>query len=361
MSNCILEISKKAFLNNVNSIKKYVGDNIFIMPVVKANAYGTYINKNIELMSLFGIVAVSNVDEAIELRIKGFNNDIFVLNQPLINDIDKIVQYDIIVGVCSLDFLKVADKKNKRMRVHIELETGMGRTGVLNNELVSFLEGLKLFSNIIVEGVYTHLASADVDFKFTDKQLKKFNDQLLLVKHYFPDIKYIHSSASSGILNADLVGNCNLVRPGMILYGYQSCKSCYDKIKLEPVAKLKSKISYLKKISVGDSVSYGRSYVADVERVVATVACGYADGVRRELSNKGYVVIKGVRCKIIGKVCMDSFMVDVSEVKDVSINDDVYIFDNNLVTLDEIALICETINYEILSCIGERVERKFTD
>lgn len=347
-------------MNNVNSIKRYVGDNIFIMPVVKANAYGTYINKSIELMSLFDIVAVSNVDEAIELRLNGFNNDIFVLNQPLINDIDKIVQYDIIVGVCSLDFLEAANNYNKRMRVHIELETGMGRTGVLDNELVRFLEQLKLFSNIMVEGVYTHLASADVDFNFTDKQLKIFNEQLCDVKHYFSDIKYIHASASSGILNANL-GVCNLVRPGIILYGYQSCKSCYDKIKLEPVAKLKSKISYLKKISIGDSVSYGRSYVADCDRVVATVACGYADGVRRELSNKGYVVIKGERCKIIGKVCMDSFMVDVSGVKDVSINDDVYIFDNNLVTLDEIALICETINYEILSCIGERVERKFTD
>lgn len=358
MEKTVLEVSKRAFIKNYEEVVNKVGRDVKVMPVVKANAYGTYLNKDSILMNKFDIVAVAVVDEAINLRKYGYKNDIFVLNQPYISEIDEIIENDITVGVSSIEFLKEVKRLGKKMRVHIELETGMGRTGVLEKELACFIDEISC-DNFSVEGVYTHLASPDIDYDFTIKQINIFNKCALIIREKFPNIKYIHTSASNGILNFDL-GICNMVRPGLILYGYPSSKTTLDKIKLEPVVKFKSKISYIKEIDEGCSISYGRSFVATGKMRVATVGCGYADGVKRSLSNKGVVSVNGRRCKILGKICMDSFMIDVSSM-DVNINDDVYIFDNEVVTLDEIANICDTINYEILSTIGERVLRKFID
>lgn len=359
MRSTVLEISRSAFLNNYKKVLKYINNKARVMPVVKANAYGTYLNRNIELMNMFDIVAVAIVPEAVELREKGYINDIFVLNQPYIEEIDTIIENDLIVGISSIEFLKEIIKKKKQMRCHIELETGMGRCGVLQQDLEKFISMVKK-SPIEVEGVYSHLSSADIDSEFTNKQIKLFESGVSKVREAFPEIKYIHCEASSGLLNFDL-GICNVVRPGIILYGYPASKSSVHKIELEPVAKLKSKISYIKEVNPGDAISYGRTFVADRKMLVATVGCGYADGVRRELSNKGMVVVNGQRCKILGKVCMDSFMIDISEIPKTKVGDDVYLFDNKLITLDDIAYICNTINYEILSTIGERVPRKFID
>lgn len=360
MRNTRLEVSRGAFLNNVNAVRKYVGGDILIMPVVKANAYGTYLNRDIDLMNHFDIIAVAIVDEAVDLRKRGYKKNIFVLNQPYDDELDIIAENDIIVGVSSFSFLEKAIASNKNIRVHIEIETGMGRTGVAINELDNFIKLIKSSSNVIVEGVYTHLSSADVDYEFTNKQIDLFKNAFFRLKDEFPSIKYAHCSASNGILNFKL-DFCNLVRPGIILYGYPSSKSAFDKIKLEPVARFVSKISFVKNVDIGDSISYGRSFVASKKMVVATVGCGYADGVMRDLSNKGYVCVRGCRCKILGNVCMDSFVIDVSNVKDVSVFDDVYIFDNENVTLEELSFVCETINYEFISSIGERVPRIFVE
>ncbi len=358
MRNTCLEVSRKAFLNNYKTIVEKVGENITVMPVVKANAYGTYLNKDSELMNNFSIVAVAIVEEAIQLRQCGYKNDILVLNQPYMEEIEAIVENDVIVGVSSLEFVREVCRKNKTIRVHIELETGMGRTGVGKYGLDNFIDAIKT-DNFIVEGVYTHLSSPDIDYEFTKKQINLFDESVEKIKDVFPSIKYVHMAASNGILNFDL-GKCNMVRPGIILYGYPSSKSTLDKIVLEPVARFKTKISFIKEIEEGTAISYGRSFVSSCRMMVATVGAGYADGVKRSFSNKGYVAVNGKRCKILGKVCMDSFMVDVTDV-DAKIGDDVYIFDNQVVTLDELAGVAETINYEILSTIGERVPRKFID
>lgn len=353
MRKTFLEVDKSAFLYNVDEIKKICG-NKEIMPVVKANAYGTYLNREIDLMNKFNIVAVAIVDEAIQLRKLGYKKDIFVLNQPYVEEINDIIDNDIVVGVSSCEFLDEVNKQDKKMRVHIEIETGMGRTGVKVNLLDEFLAKLE-GSKVIVEGVYTHLSSADIDYEFTNKQIRIFEDALLKIKESFSDIKYIHCEASNGIVNFG-VDVCNLVRPGLIMYGYPSCKSMVDKINLKPVLKFRSTISFIKDIDIGDSVSYGRSFVASKGMRIATIGCGYADGVSRKLSNKGYVSVNGKRCKILGNVCMDSFMIDVSEV-DAKIGDAVYLFDNEFVSLDEVSDICETINYEVIASISERVPR----
>ena len=360
MLHTVLEVSRHAFLDNFDSVRKLVGENIEIMPVIKANAYGTFLNKDIHLMNEFNIVGVAQVCEAIELRKNGYEKDIFVLNQPFLEDIQQIIDNNVVVGVSNFDFIRQAGMCDSNIRVHIELETGMGRTGVSKGDLMDFLSIVTSFPNIIVEGVYTHLSSADKNYEFTNKQISLFKEMVSVVKREFPNIKYIHQAASNGIMNFDL-GICNMVRPGIILYGYYSSKSSTDKIHLKPAVELKSKVLFIKKVGEGYSVGYDRGYVTNSSMVIATVGMGYADGVRRMLANKGFVSIRGVKCKIIGNICMDSFMVDVTNVKDISVGDDVYLIDNKTVTLDEVARICETINYEILSTIGDRVQRVFVD
>lgn len=353
----ILEINTNNFEYNLKQIRKILNPEIKIMPVIKANAYGTCLNTRIDILNKFDIVAVAIVDEAIFLRELGYKKDIFILNQPHISEIDKILENNLIVGVCSNYFLEELKNRNSKICIHIEIETGMGRTGVDLENLDAFIKNIKDNKNIKVEGVYTHLSSADEDFEYTKQQLQKFDKAVEKVKNNF-DIKYIHSLASNGIINFS-EASYNLVRPGIIMYGYKSGDGVEEKIDLKPVATLKSKIIYIKEVEENVSISYGRRFITKRKSKIATIPVGYADGINRILSNIGEVVIKGKKAPIIGSICMDSLMVDVTDIKDVKVDDDVFIWDNNLITLDDIAKKCDTINYEILSTISERVPRKF--
>ena len=355
----VLEVNLDNFKYNIEQIKKFLKPETVVMPVIKADGYGTYINKRLDIINNFDIVAVAIVDEGVELRKIGYKKDIFILNQPCITEIDKIIENDLSVGLCSNEFLEEAKKKNSKLRVHIEIETGMGRTGVDLENLDSFIEKIKENSNIKVEGVYTHLSSADEDFEYTRIQLEKFEKGVEKVKENF-DIKYVHSLASNGIINFKEYQH-NLVRPGIIMYGYESGNGIKEEINLKPVATLKSKITFLKEVEENTSISYGRRYITKRKSKIATVPIGYADGLRRVLSNVGEVIINNQKAPIVGSICMDSFMVDVTDLENVNIGDDVYIWDNKNITLEEIEKKCDTINYEILSTIGKRVPRKFIE
>ena len=355
----VLEVNLDNFKYNIEQIKKFLKPETVLMPVIKAEGYGTYINKRLDIINDFDIVAVAIVDEGVELRKIGYKKDIFILNQPCITEIDKIIENDLSVGLCSNEFLEEAKKKNSKLRVHIEIETGMGRTGVDLENLDSFIEKIKENSNIKVEGVYTHLSSADEDFEYTRIQLEKFEKGVEKVKEIF-DIKYVHSLASNGIINFKEYQH-NLVRPGIIMYGYESGNGIKEKIDLKPVATLKSKITFLKEVEENTSISYGRRYITKRKSKIATVPIGYADGLRRVLSNVGEVIINNQKAPIVGSICMDSFMVDVTDLENVNIGDDVYIWNNKNITLEEIAKKCDTIDYEILSTIGKRVPRKFIE
>ncbi len=353
----VLEVNLDNFKYNIEQIRKFLKPETTIMPVIKAEGYGTYINTRLDIINDFDIVAVAIVDEGIELRNLGYKKDIFVLNQPYISEIEKIEKNNLVVGICSEEFLEEAKRKNSKLRIHIEIETGMGRTGVELKDLNNFINMLKENPNIKVEGVYTHLSSADEDFEYTKMQLERFEKAVEKVKDNF-DIKYVHSLASNGIINFSKYQH-NLVRPGIIMYGYESGIGVKEKIDLKPVATLKSKITFLKEVEKDVSISYGRRFISKRKSKIATVPIGYADGLRRVLSNVGEVVINNKKVPIIGSICMDSFMVDVTDIENVSTGDDVYIWDNKNITLEDVAKKCDTINYEILSTIGKRVPRKF--
>jgi alanine racemase len=350
-----LEVNLSNFKHNINEIKKLHKDKE-IIPVIKANAYGTHINKRLDIINEFNIVAVAIVEEALYLRELGYKKDILVLNQPYIEEIEDIISNNITVGLSSIDFLKELIKQDKQVKIHIEVETGMNRTGF--QSLDELLKTLHNSNNIIVEGLYTHFSSADTDDEYTKKQISKFKEYYNILIKEFPNLKYIHTSASNGLVNYN-IDITNAIRPGIIMYGYPSYDEILNKIDLKPTTKLITKISYLKEIPANESVSYNQTYKTNKITKIATIGIGYADGLRRSLSNKGNVIINNTLCPIIGNVCMDSILVDVTHLQNVSIGDKVYIYDNELVTLEDIAEISNTINYEILSNISERVPRVY--
>ena len=357
MRTTYMEIDLNKFKSNIEKIKAFIGDKK-IMPVIKANGYGTHINLNINAIKDFEIVAVAIAQEAVELRKIGYEGEIFILNQPYIDDLDDILNNNITIGISSKSFLEDILYIDKDIRVHLEIETGMNRTGIKIDELEDFIGRIKQNDHIKVEGIYAHLSSADIDEEYTLKQFDTFREAVGIVKNNFDSIKYIHSSASNGLLFYD-DGVSNLTRPGIIMYGYESCEGVKDVIDVEPIAKLKSRVTFIKYVDEGDSVSYSRRFKAGRKTRVATIPIGYADGLRRELSNKGTAVINGKKAPIIGSVCMDSIMVDVTDIDDVKVGTEAFIWDNDIQKLEDISNSCNTINYEILSTISDRVPRVF--
>ena len=228
-----VDISVKNVMYNISQIKKLVGENVTVMPVIKANAYGTYLNKSLEFLNNFNIVAVAIVDEGVSLRKLGYDKDIFVLNQPDTEEIEKIVENNLIVGISSDHFVDDLGEYGKDVKVHIEIGTGMGRTGVHPKRTEEYINKIKKYSNIIIDGIYTHLSSADIDPEYTKKQLNSFDYAVEIAKEKVDTIRYIHSQASTGILNFN-EGKYNLVRPGLIIYGFYPDDTFKDKINLKP-------------------------------------------------------------------------------------------------------------------------------
>lgn len=308
----VMEVNIDNFKHNIEQIRNKLKPDVTVMPIMKANAYGTYLNTRLDVVNEFEIIGLATVDEGVELRNLGYQKDIFILNQPSTSEIDKIIENNLIVGLSSKTFLEEVKKQNKEMRVHIEIETGMGRTGISFEEIPSFIEEIQKYKNIKIEGIYTHLSSPDMDNQYTKEQLETFQKAVENITLYVKDVKYIHAAASN-----------------------------------------------LKTVKEGTSISYDRDFITKRESKIATIPIGYADGLRRGLSNNGQVVIRGQKVPIIGKICMDRFMADVTDLQEVEIGDEVWIWDNNQVTLDEIAYRMNTINYEIISTISSRVPRKF--
>lgn len=356
----VMEVNLSNFKHNVESIKAKLSSGTKIMPIIKANAYGTYINTKLDILNEFDIVAVAITDEGEQLRKIGYEKEIFVLNQPDIDEIDKIIANNLTVGISGKNFVEALGRRKENVKVHIEIGTGMGRTGIHPDRTSEYIDFVQSFENIKIEGIYTHMSSADTDDEYTKKQINSFEKAIAVANAKVENLKYVHSSASNGIINFPQA-HYNLVRPGIILYGYESGDGILDKIDLKPVCKLKSKIVLLKDVKAGTSIGYARSFITEKETKVATIPIGYADGMRRALSNIGEVVINGQKAPIIGKICMDGFMADVSNIENVKVGDDVWIWDNENITLEEIAKNCDTINYDIMCTISNRVPRIFTE
>ncbi len=328
------------------------------MPVVKANAYGhgaIFLSKSAEKAG-YDFFAVAFLEEALELREHGIKSDILVFNFLLPDMLHVAQEKNITITIYSFEQLEMYKDLPFIPKVHLKIDTGMRRLGV-EPEKAKELYKKALEYGFDIKGAYTHLAVADESKpeskQFTLKQAETF-------LKYVPDVEIKHICNSGGAIQK-ILGCFDYVRVGIASYGLKPSDEIYSE-ELKPVLSWKSVVSFVKTIKPGDSVSYGRTFVADREMKVATIPVGYADGYWRSLSNKGEVLIRGKRCKILGRVCMDQFVVDVSHLKDVKIGDEVVLIGsqgNEKITAEEIAKLVGTINYEVTCRISERVPRLF--
>ena len=341
-----------------------------IMCVIKADAYGNGANTLADLYKQNGATcfAVSNLVEAIKLRRHGISENILILGYTPADNVGELSSYNITQAVYCLDYAKElsynAEKAGVVVKAHLKLDTGMGRIGIVcNNSDYKKITDCLALPALDFEGVFTHFAVADSidndDVAFTQTQNELFFKTVERLEKDGYTFKYIHSSNSAAITRNT---KGNLIRPGIILYGYSPNSNYKLDFDLKPVMTLKSVISMIKEIDAGDTLSYGRTYRAKEKRIIATLPIGYADGYPRVLSNKGNVIINGKLAPIVGRICMDQMTVDVTDIKDIEIGTEVTVIGKSCgisIDFDSIANACGTITYEILCNISTRVPRVY--
>ncbi|GAB4536327.1 MAG: alanine racemase [Thermodesulfovibrionia bacterium] len=358
MKRVFAEIDLQALAHNLNEIRKRVGKRL-IIPIVKANAYGHGIIEISRHLIHNGIeiLGVAFIEEAVRLRDAGIESPIIVLFES--DNAGAFIRYNLIPTVFDLrsakEFSESAYKRNLILPIHIKVDTGMGRIGIDIDSAEETIQKIIRMRNLKVEGLMSHLSSADLEDKdFTSYQVERFKGLVRSLKKRGITFKYLHIANSAGIMRFP-ESYLNAVRPGIMLYGYGGDS-------LIPVLSLKSKILHLKTVPPNTPISYGRTFITKRKGIIATIPIGYADGYSRRLSNIGEVLINGRRAPVVGRVCMDTIMVDVTDIHDIDIDSEVVLIGSSgkeRVTAEEIADKIGTIPYEVLTSIGERVERVY--
>lgn len=359
-------VDLNAIAHNIKEIKERLKPETQLMAVIKASGYGSGAVNIVNTLIDNGAerLAVAIAEEGIQLRKRGVSIPILILIQPFQTQLKDFLEYDLIPTITHYELAKelndICQAGSKIVKVHIEVDTGMGRMGIPDGKAVDLIADISALKNIQVEGIYTHFACSDCDVEYTRSQIERFEAVLRGLKERGIEIPLKHACNSAAIINFP-EAHYDIVRPGLMLYGYYPDQSLRDKLELMPSLTLKSKVAYIKEVPPGTSVSYNCTYTTERVSKIATIPVGYADGYRRELSNKGSVVINGYGAPIVGTVCMDMFMVDVTHIPDVKAGDEVILFDHSNITVDEIAKLCGTINYEIIAIVGSRVPRVYLD
>lgn len=354
---------------NIKKVKELIG-NKEILAVVKADAYGHGAVDVAPVLLENGAtkLAVAMISEAMELRNNNISAPIVILGYTPIECANKIIDLEIEQTVYNLQYAQeLSDKAvemNKKAKIHVALDTGMGRIGFLPNEdSINDIVKIHSMAGIIIEGFYTHFSSADeTDKDYTYEQFLKYQNfyEILLAKGIDIPLKHVANSASIiDLSDTYLTG----VRPGIMLYGYYPSNDVKkESVDLKPTLTLKAKISHVKKVDAGSFISYGRTFKTERESIIATLPIGYADGYSRDLSSKGKVIVNGKLANIIGRVCMDQCMIDVTDVGEVKVGDEVILLGeqgNVKFNADDMAEIMDTINYEILCMLKHRIPRVY--
>jgi len=363
------EIDLGAVRYNLGRMREFISGDVGIMAVVKANAYGHGIERVSRVLVEEGVnyLGVATVDEALTLRKSGIGTPILVLGSVLGEEARVAVENDVTLTLCNkrlLDILKdLASGTGLRPRVHIKVDTGMGRIGVWHDEAVGFIRDVISAGGIEVEGVYTHFSSAARDKMVTRMQIDLFEKVLEDIKRAGISIRYKHAANSVAVV--DWKGSHqNLVRTGIFLYGVYPKEDFRRTLELKPVMNLKTRIVHLKDTPPGRSISYGRTYITQENTRIATIPIGYADGYGRILSNKAKALLGGRHVRVVGMVTMDQTILDVGNVKDVNIGDEVVLIGKQgdaEIPIEKIAKLAGTIPYEILAAITDRVPRVYRD
>lgn len=354
---------------NIAQLRRCIGDDTLFMAVVKADGYGHGAYRVAQTAIDAGArwLGVAIAEEGVELRDKGIDAPILVLGGIMPYEAEEVVASGLCQTVFTLDVAKALSdasaKQGKNADVHIKVDTGMGRVGVRPGiELEQLIEGLLKLPGINITGMFTHFAESDAcDKAFTGGQISLFRQAVNQAESMGVGPLILHAANSAAIMDYS-DARFNMVRGGISIYGYYPSNEIDNpqKIDLKPALSWKARVVYVKDVPAGTPISYGRTFTTQRSSKIATISAGYADGYRRQLSNKGCVLIRGSRAPVIGRVCMDQFMVDVTDIPGVAAGDEVVLIGrqgNETITADELAELCDTISYEILTSIGPRVPR----
>lgn len=366
----IAEINLDNIAHNMNEIRKKIGLDTKIMAVVKADGYGHGAVETAKVCLYNGAdyLGIAMVDEGVQLRENNIHVPALILGYTPEAQIEDAVKYDLTQTVFSYEtavkISRAAAKIGKTAAVHIKLDTGMGRIG-FDCTKKSIQEILKIneLEDVKITGIFTHFSTSDEKDKgYTNMQYQKFDSMCSQLEASGISGIIRHSANSGAIL--DMPGlKCDMVRAGIIIYGMYPSGEVTKSIELKPAMSLKTHLSFLKELAAGESISYGRTYTTTSKTAVATIPAGYADGYARIMSNKARVIINGHYAPIIGNICMDQCMCDVSGIPDVHIGSEAILLGKSggcEITAEELAEIQQTINYEVVCAIGKRVPRIYT-
>ena len=354
------EIDLTNFENNLIELKKFFYPQADFMQIVKADAYGHGAYQIAKKAIGCGAVClgIANVQEGLLLRYQGIEIPIVILSPSLDNEIEQILGNNLIPTISTLDF---AAKLNKAgiCKIHINIDTGMGRSGFHYEKALETIQEISKLNNLEIDGIFSHFSSAEEDAQFTKLQSDRFED---IISKLETKPKYIHISNSSGIITFP-TEYTNLVRLGLLSYGVSSNYKLENKINLKPVMTFKTRITQLKSAKQGDSIGYSRTYIAANDMNYAILPIGYADGYDFLLSNKGKVVLQDQICDVVGKISMDMTAIDVSKIKNAKIGDEVILLGDSHKTIfaENLTSLYNGLSYELLSQIGRRAKRYYKE
>ncbi|HHV96983.1 MAG TPA: alanine racemase [Clostridiaceae bacterium] len=365
------EINLDNIAHNVREVKRIVNNRTAILGVVKADAYGHGAIEIAKTLVENGVthLAVSMLDEAIQLRLHGVKVPILILSYTDPVRAEEIIKYNVTQTVFSHDLAKalsdVAVRMGRKVKIHIKIDTGMTRVGFMPGfNAVKDVVKISELPGIIIEGLFTHFASADEDDKtYTYIQFERFMSIVSELQRIGIHIPIKHVANSAAIINFPEM-HMNMVRPGIILYGlYPSNNMDKSKISLKPAMSLKANVILVKDVEPDTPISYGRLFTTRRYSKIATLPIGYADGYSRLLTGKARVLINGEYAPVVGAICMDQCMVDVTDLKsEVKVGDEVVLFGkqgDKEIKVEEIASLMGTINYEIVALVGKRIPRVY--
>ncbi|MEG0547112.1 MAG: alanine racemase [Oscillospiraceae bacterium] len=362
------EINLDRICENIKNVMQKIGNSTKVMAVVKSDAYGHGAVMVSKALAEIGVsyFAVATSAEAIELRENGIDKPILILGYVFSQDFKEMISQNISLTVFEYESAMLISKKAKELgkiaTIHIKIDTGMGRIGFLpTDESIEEIEKISQLENLKIEGIFTHFANADEKDKTScNGQIKQFLDFIKKLESENIKFELKHMCNSAAVIDFD-DGFLDIVRSGIMTYGlYPSDEVDRSKLLLKPAMQIKSHIAFVKSVPKDFSVSYGSTFITDKKMKIATIPVGYGDGYSRGLSNKGKVIIKGEFANIIGRVCMDQFMVDVTNIKDVKQGDEAIIMGSDgkkTITAEEISSQYDSFNYEFCCDINKRVPR----
>ena len=362
------EVDLDAIASNTRRLKEYVGERTELMAVVKANAYGHGAVPVARTVLANGAsrLAVHRVIEGVELRRAGLTAPILVMGYSLPGEAEAIVRWDLTPTVTTVEgalaLSAMSERQGKVTLVHVKVDTGLGRFGLLPDEVVAFVRRIARLPGLKLEGLFTHFAAADsADKTYTRRQFDLYMQVVRQLEEAGFAIPLKHVASSAATLDLPEM-HLDMVRCGIALYGLRPSSQVEPAIPLQPAMALKSRVSRVRTLPPGSSISYGCTYTTTRPTPVALVSVGYGDGYHRLLSNKGSVLIGGQRAPIVGRVCMDQFVVDVTGIERVRQDDEVVVFGRQgeaEISAEEVAALVGTINYEVVTSILPRVTRVY--